>query len=139
MFGHRGASPDPALLARVSDSGDVDLGTYPEAVLAVTGAYPGRGGLDQWAESSSSFRRLDSQARQAAMQAALDRLVAEGTIAARPGASLKDVVTAGLDGKLALTGPMGDLYRLSLLHAADTAAGVQPDGSVPLRRRDHSR
>ena len=47
MFGKKTApKPDAALLARVSDSSEVDLGTYPEDALAVTGAYPARGSLD---------------------------------------------------------------------------------------------
>jgi hypothetical protein len=44
MFGRRPPRPDPALLARVSDAAEVDLGTYPEDALAVVGAYPSRGG-----------------------------------------------------------------------------------------------
>lgn len=115
MFGHRAASPDPALLAQVSDSADVDLGSYPEDALAVTGAYPARGALDPRPDSPSAFRRLDSQARKTAMQAALDRLVAEGTVTVPAGRSvtLKDVVTAGLDGKLAVAGQLTCLYQLS--------------------------
>ncbi len=113
MFGHRPPKPDPALLARVSDSSEVDLGTYPEGVLAVTGAYPARGGLDTRPVGASSFRRLDGQSRKAAMQAALDRLIADGTLNVPAGTSLKDVVTAGLDGKLAVMGPLAGLYQLS--------------------------
>jgi hypothetical protein len=114
MFGRRPPKPDPALLARVSDAAEVDLGTYPEDALAVTGAYPARGGLDHLAEGPSAFRRLDSPSRKAAMQAALDRLAAAGTIDVPAGSSLEAVVSAGLDGKLAVTGPLADLYRLSL-------------------------
>ena len=114
MFGKKTApKPDAALLARVSDSSEVDLGTYPEDALAVTGAYPARGALDPRPDGPSAFRRLDSEARKAAMQAALDRLVADGTLNMPPGASLKDVVADGLDGKLAVMGPMADLYRLA--------------------------
>jgi hypothetical protein len=112
MFARRPAKPDPVLLARVGDDCDVQLGTYPEPVLAVTGAYPARGGLDPRPESPSSFRRLDEPARDAAMQAALDRLAGDGTVALDPGEDLRDVVAAGLDGKLPLAGQMGELYRL---------------------------
>jgi hypothetical protein len=112
MFGRRPAKPDAALLARVSDDRDVELGTYPEPVLAVTGAYPARRGLDPRPESPSSFRRLDETARNAAMQAALDRLAGDGTLAVDPGEDLRDVVAAGLDGKLSLAGELGELYRL---------------------------
>jgi hypothetical protein len=112
MFGRRPARPDPALLARVSDDHDVDLGSYAEAALAVTGAYPARGGLDPRPQGTSSFRRLDGAARRAAMQAALDRMTGDGTLTLAPGEELKDVVAAGLDGKLALAGQLGDLYRL---------------------------
>jgi hypothetical protein len=112
MFGRRPAKPDAALLARVSDDCDVDLGTYPEPVLAVTGAYPARGGLDPRPEGSSSFRRLDEAARKSAMQAALDRLTGDGTLSLDPGEDLRDVVAAGLDGKLPLAGELGELYRL---------------------------
>jgi hypothetical protein len=112
MFGRRPAKPDAAVLARASDDGDVDLGTYPEPVLAVTGAYPARAGLDPRPESSSSFRRLDEAARKGAMQAALDRLAGEGTLGLAPGEDLRDVVAAGLDGKLPLVGELGELYRL---------------------------
>jgi hypothetical protein len=113
MFGKKAAKPDAALLARVSDASDVDLGTYPEDALAVTGAYPARGALDPSPDGPSAFRRLDAQARKAAMQAALDRLLADGTLNVPPGSDLKDVVADGLDGKLAVMGPMADLYQLA--------------------------
>jgi hypothetical protein len=113
MFGRKAPKPDPALLARVSDSSEVDLGTYPEDALAVTGAYPARGSLDPLPDGVSAFRRLDGQSRRAAMQAALDRLIADGTLNVPAGSDLKEVVTDGLDGKLAVMGPMADLYRLS--------------------------
>lgn len=109
----RPPKPDPALLGRVSENTEVDLGTYPEDALAVVGAYPATGGIDHRADGPSSFRRLDSQSRRAAMQAALDRLIAEGTLNVPAGASLESVVTDGLDGKLPVLGPMADLYRLS--------------------------
>lgn len=145
MFGRRPAKPDPALLARASDTTDVDLGTYPEDVLAVTGAYPARHGLDRKPDGQSSFRRLDSQARKAAMQAALDRLIAEGTLNAPAGARLEDVVAGGLDGKLDINGPLADLYRLSFwfhrkgfrssvivnLHTSGGLKDVQLPGGVP--------
>jgi hypothetical protein len=101
------------LLARVSDTSEVDLGTYPEEALAVTGAYPARGALDPKPDGPSAFRRLDGQSRKVAMQAALDRLIADGTLNVPHGTSLKDVVADGLDGKLAVMGPMADLYRLA--------------------------
>lgn len=114
MFGKKTApKPDAALLARVSDTSDVDLGTYPEDALAVTGAYPVRAGLDPRPEGGSAFRRLDGESRKAAMQAALDRLIADGTLNLPPGPDLKSVVTDGLDGKLTVMGPMADLYRLA--------------------------
>jgi hypothetical protein len=113
MFRRRPPRPDPVLLARVSDATEVDLGTYPEDALAVVGAYPSRGGLDHGPGAASSFRRLDSQARKLAMQAALDRLIAGGTLDVPAGTALERVVADGLDGKLAITGPLADLYRLS--------------------------
>ncbi|HTZ30555.1 MAG TPA: hypothetical protein VMC83_41590 [Streptosporangiaceae bacterium] len=113
MFGKKTPKPDAALLARVSDTSDVDLGTYPEDALAVTGAYPARAALDPRPDGPSAFRQLDTQSRQVAMQAALDRLIADGTLNVPHGTSLKDVVADGLDGKLAVTGPMADLYRLA--------------------------
>jgi hypothetical protein len=126
MFGHRHpAKPDQALLARVTDANEVALGTYPEDVLAVVGAYPARGALDRRPDGVSSFRRLDGDARRAAMQVALDRLTADGTLdlPARP--SLEDVVTDGLDGKLEVNGPMGDLYRLGYwFHRRGFASGT---------------
>jgi hypothetical protein len=114
MLGKKTApKPDAALLARVSDSSEVDLGTYPEDALAVTGAYPARRALDPKPEGPSAFRRLDSQSRKVAMQAALDRLIADGTLNVPHGTILKDVVADGLDGKLPVMGPMADLYRLA--------------------------
>src|SRR5580693_9627174 len=93
MFGKKTApKPDASLLARVSDSSEVDLGTYPEDALAVTGAYPARRSLDPKPDGPSAFRRLDSQSRKAAMQAALDRLIGVGTLNVPHGTSLKDVV-----------------------------------------------
>ena len=126
MFGKKTApKPDAALLARVSDTSEVDLGTYPEDALAVTGAYPARGGLDPRPEGASAFRRLDGQSRKAAMQAALDRLIADGTLNVPHGSSLKDVVADGLDGKLPVMGPMADLYRLSFwLHRRGFRSGM---------------
>ena len=112
MLRRRPATPDSALLAQVTDANEVSLGTYAEDVLAVTGAYPARGGLDPQAQHASSFRALDGAARKAAMQAALDRLTGDGTLAVQPGSSLESVVRAGLDGKLDLTGPLADLYQL---------------------------
>jgi len=56
MFGRRRPpGPDPALLARVSDTTDVDLGTYPEDALAVVGAYPARHALDHRPDGASSY------------------------------------------------------------------------------------
>jgi hypothetical protein len=114
MFGRRQAKPDAALLARVSEASDVDLGTYPEDALAVTGAYPTRGSLDRRPEGTSPFRRLDTHARQAAMQAALDRLIAERTVNLPAGSSLEKTVAAGLDGKLPVLGELGSLYGLGV-------------------------
>jgi len=113
MLGRRPRRPDPALLARVSDATEVDLGTYPEDMLAVVGAYPARHGLDRRPDGRSAFRRLDSQARKAAMKSALDRLVAAGTLDLPAAASLEKVVADGLDGKLAINGPLADLYDLA--------------------------
>jgi hypothetical protein len=101
------------LLARVSNTSEVDLGTYSEDTLAVTGAYPARGSLDPRPGGSSAFRRLDGQSRKVAMRAALDRLIADGALNVPAGSSLQDVVAAGLDGKLAVMGPMANLYHLS--------------------------
>jgi hypothetical protein len=125
MFGRRPPRPDPALLAQVTDTAEVDLGTYPEDVLAVVGAYPARHALDHRPDTRSAFRQLDSQARKAAMQAALDRLVAEGTLNLPPGTSLEKVVTDGLDGKLAINGPLAGLYDLAFwFHRRGVEAGV---------------
>ena len=146
MFGKKTApKPDAALLARVSDTSEVDLGTYPEDALAVTGAYPARRSLDPKPDGPSAFRRLDSQSRKAAMQAALDRLIGDGTLNVPHGTSLKDVVADGLDGKLAVMGPMADLYRLAcwfhrsgfqsgmvaLMETTEGLAGVQMPPGVP--------
>jgi hypothetical protein len=113
MFSRRAPELDLALLSRVSDVTEVNLGTYPEAALAVVGAYPSPHELDHRPEDSSSFRRLDSQARTAAMQSALDQLIAERTLSLAGGRSLEKVVDDGLNGKLAVNGPLADLYELS--------------------------
>lgn len=105
-----------------------DLGTYPEDVLAVTGAYPARGALDPRPDGPSAFRRLDGQSRKVAMQAALDRLTADGTLNLPPGPNLKDVVADGLDGKLPVMGPMADLYRLAFwFHRRGFQSGMVVD------------
>jgi hypothetical protein len=125
MFGRRHTKPDPAMFAGVTDASDVELGTYPEHVLAVTGAYPARGTLDHWPDGNSAFRRLDTHGRQAAMQAALDQLIAEGTVALPPGTPLEKAVTAGIDGKLPVAGALGALYGLCVwLHRAGLHSGV---------------
>ena len=116
MFGRHQPKPDPALLAQARDTGEVDLGSYSEEVLAVTGAYPLRGSLDPRPApepGGSPFRRLDTVARQAAMRAALDRLLADGTLTLAANASLEDVVSDGLSGRLPVGGELGHLYRLS--------------------------
>ena len=116
MFGRHQPKPDPALLAQARDAGEVRLGAYPEEVLAVTGAYPLNGSLDPrpGPESGASpFRHLDTPARRAAMRAALDRLLAEGTVTLPAGVSLEDAVSNGLSGRLPVTGELGQLYRLS--------------------------
>lgn len=77
MFGRHQPEPDPALLAQARDAGEVQLGAYPEELLAVTGAYPLSGSLEPRpgpASGASPFRHLDTPARQAAMRAAPDRL-----------------------------------------------------------------
>ena len=116
MFGRHQPKPDPALLAQARDAGEVQLGAYPEELLAVTGAYPLNGSLDPrpGPESGASpFRHLDTPARRAAMRAALDGLLAEGTVTLPAGSSLEDAVSAGLSGRLPVTGELGQLYRLS--------------------------
>lgn len=116
MFGRRRPQPDLSVLARVRDAGEVPLGTYPEDVLAVTGAYPRRGSLDHRPDrpsgGGSSFTRLDSHARQAALRAALDRLLADGTVSLDAATPLEDAVAAGLSGRLPVTGELGDLYQV---------------------------
>ena len=130
MFGRRPPKPDPALLARVTGDAEVDLGSYAEAALAVTGAYPARGSLDHRDQDASSFRCLDSQSRQAAMQAALDRLTADGTIQVPAGPRLESVVADGLDGKLAVTGLLADLYQLCFyFHRRGYSSGMVIDMS----------
>jgi hypothetical protein len=143
VFGRRPQAPDRALLARVSDTADVDLGTYPEAALAVVGAYASLHELDHRPDDSSSFRRLDTLARKAAMQSALDQLLAEGTLSIPAGRSLEKVVADGLDGKLVVNGALADLYRLAfwlrrsgyrvrLINGMSTSKGLEsvrmPDG-----------
>lgn len=116
MFGRDRPKPDPALLAQARDTGEVQLGAYPEELLAVTGAYPLSGSLDPrpgQESGASPFRHLDTPARQAAMRAALDRVLAEGTVTLPAGASLEDAVSGGLSGRLPVTGELGQLYRLS--------------------------
>ena len=111
IFGRRESTPDPLLLAQVSPDHEVSLGTYSEAVLAVTGAdvlerftrFPG---------SPRSFADLDDHDRRAAMQAELDRLIAEGTVDLRTGSAAKAAAAAARAGKLPVTGPLGDLCRL---------------------------
>ena len=47
------------------------------------------------------------------MRAALDRLLAEGTVTLPADVSLEDAVSDGLSGRLPVTGELGQLYRLS--------------------------
>jgi len=94
MFGHRNpAPPDPALLARVSNGAEVDFGTYPEAAMAALGVNPTHGSHHKPpSDDASPFGQLDGPARDAAMQAALDRLVAEGMVQLPADARLHQVV-----------------------------------------------
>jgi hypothetical protein len=83
MFGHRSPiPPDPAMLARVSDDvTEVSFGTYPEAALAVLGVNPAHGPPRKpSSEAASPFDQLDGPARDAAMQAALNQLIAAGKV-----------------------------------------------------------
>jgi hypothetical protein len=117
--------PDPALSAQVSDDTEMDLGTYPEAAVAVVGANPGTGSLDPSLEKvESSFRRLDTQARKAAMQSALGQLIRDGTLDLPGQADLEKVVKDGLHGRLAVSGPMARLYDLSYWFRRQFRAGV---------------
>lgn len=146
MFGRHQPKPDPALLAQARDAGEVQLGAYPEEVLAVTGAYPLNGSLDPRPDpesGASPFRHLDTAARRAAMRAALDRLLAEGTVTLPAGVSLEDAVSDGLSGRLPVTGELGQLYRLSawcrkrgfrsgfLVYLAVPEGVPVPPGTVP--------
>lgn len=110
MFRRR-VSLDAALLERVSDASEVLLGTYPEAVLAVTGVSR-LGSAIQGPDGPSPFARLDDQARNAAMQTALDQLIANGTVGLKAGTPVKAAVAAGQSGKLPVTGELGELCRL---------------------------
>jgi hypothetical protein len=111
MFGRRRVSLDASLLERVSDTSEVPLGTYPEAMLMVTDV--GRLESDSpQPDSPSPFARLDDQARNAAMQAALDGLIADGTVGLAAGTTVKTAVAAGRAGKLPVTGELGEVCRL---------------------------
>ena len=110
MFRRR-VSLDAALLERVSDASEVPLGTYPEAVLAVTGVSR-LGSAIQGPGSPSPVARLDDQARNAAMQTALDQLIANGTVGLEAGTPVTAAVAAGQSGKLPVTGDLGELCRL---------------------------
>lgn len=79
MFGTRLAEPESRCWRRVSHVSEIDLGAYPEDLLAVTGAYPTPGALDYDPDSIPAFCRLDGQARMSAMQTAYGRLVSDGT------------------------------------------------------------
>jgi hypothetical protein len=111
MFGRHRISLDTSLLERVSDTSEVSLGTYPEAVLAVTGG-DSLESVSRHPDSPSPFARLDDQARNAAMQAALDGLIADGTVGLAAGTTVKTAVAAGQAGKLPVTGELGELCRL---------------------------
>lgn len=113
MLGRRQVSLDTSLLGRVSDASEVSLGAYPEAVLAVTGA-DRLGSVSRHPSSPSSFARLDDQARDTAMQAALDRLIADGTVAVPAGTTVRTAVAAATAGKLPVSGALGELCRLTL-------------------------
>jgi hypothetical protein len=116
MFGHRSpVPPDPTLLARVgNDEVEVDLGTYPEAALATLGIDPHHGSSDKWPpDYSSPFGRLTGPARDAAMQAALDQLIAEGTVQLPADARLHQVVEDGQRGRLKLSEPLATLHELA--------------------------
>jgi len=107
----RRVSLDAALLERVSDANEVPLGTYPEAVLAVTGG--GRlASVAQDPASPSPFVRLDDRGRNAAMQTALDQLIVNGTVGLKAGTPVRAAIAAGKSGKLPVTGELGELCRL---------------------------
>jgi hypothetical protein len=111
MFGRHQVSLDTSLLERVSDTSEVPLGTYPEAVLMVTGVDLLESDPPN-PDSPSPFARLDNRARNAAMQAALDGLIADGTVGLAAGTTVKAAVAAGQAGKLPVTGGLGEVYRL---------------------------
>jgi hypothetical protein len=116
MFGHRSPiPPDPAMLARVSDDvTEVSFGTYPEAALAVLGVNPAHGPPRKpSSEAASPFDQLDGPARDAAMQAALNQLIAAGTVQFPTDASLQQAVEDGLHGRLRLSEPLATLHELA--------------------------
>ncbi len=111
---------DPQLLDRVAAGDEVQLGTFPDAVLALCGAHPVRTAFDQGttdvagtsAAPESPFGRLVGAGRRAALQAALDELTATGILALPSDISVDRVVSAGLRGKLAPAGDLGTLHRI---------------------------
>lgn len=115
MFGHRSpVPPDPALLARVGDDAEIDLGTYPGAALAVLGVNPMHGSPHKRpGDGASPFGRLDDPARDAAMQAALDQLIVAGTVRFPAGVPLRQAVEDGLHGRLELSEPLATLHELA--------------------------
>jgi hypothetical protein len=111
MSGRREISLETSLLEQVTPENEVPLGTYPEAALAVTGA----DSLERFTrlpDRPSSFADLDDRARQAAMQAALDGLIANGTVGLSAGTRAKAAVAAAKAGKLSVNGSLGELCRL---------------------------
>jgi hypothetical protein len=135
MFGRRRAALDTSLFEQVSDNNEVSLGTYPEAVLMVTGV----GRLEPEAprpDSSSPFGRLDEQGRNAAMQTALDELIGNGTIDLPTGTTVKTALAAKA-GKLPVTGELGAVCGLipvlrqskGMVIAELTIPGASADGS----------
>lgn len=115
MFGHRSpVPPDPELLDRVSGDEELDLGSYPEAALAVLGIDPRHGSPGKRpTDYASPFSRLSSPAREAAMRAELDRLIAEGTVQLPAGSSTQLAIRHGLHGRLKLSGQLGTLGQLA--------------------------
>jgi hypothetical protein len=111
-FGRRRVTVDTSLFERVSGMDEVPLGTFGEAALMAVG-YAGLEADTTVPDSLSPLARLDQQARNAAGQAALDELIANGTVDLTAGTSVTAARAAGRAGKLTVTGELGQICALT--------------------------